>query len=162
MLYRNSCSEDCCGCEVCCYDDYEDDKCSCGSAGTSLHGCPFSEEIHDDYDRLCNCCDACSHECAQDIQAMIYKVYGKFNENREFLFKGVDLNFDVNTLSETLLSNIRFMGMIDSKLAQDGPLLYIDSEYGFRFEKEERKDILRRVNGYIRDNKINTILNESI
>ncbi len=28
--------------------------------------CPFEQEIHDRV-RLCDCCPACRHECAQDI-----------------------------------------------------------------------------------------------
>ena len=31
------------------------------------HTCPFSVEIHDDYDTLCNCCEECEYQCAMDI-----------------------------------------------------------------------------------------------
>lgn len=32
-----------------------------------MHTCPFSEDINDDYETLCNCCDECRHECCMDI-----------------------------------------------------------------------------------------------
>jgi len=32
-----------------------------------FHPCPFSEEIHEDYETLCNCCDSCATECARNI-----------------------------------------------------------------------------------------------
>lgn len=32
-----------------------------------LHECPFQREINDDADYRCNCCDACSQNCADDI-----------------------------------------------------------------------------------------------
>lgn len=31
------------------------------------HGCPYAEEINDDFTTKCNCCEACTHECAMDI-----------------------------------------------------------------------------------------------
>lgn len=34
---------------------------------TEPHTCPFAEDIHDDSETLCNCCDDCAHECAMDI-----------------------------------------------------------------------------------------------
>ena len=42
-------------------------KCVCGSDGLEEHSCPFSEEIHGDYDSVCNCCSYCTHQCAMDI-----------------------------------------------------------------------------------------------
>ena len=33
----------------------------------SLHTCPYSEEINVDSETICNCCEACEHECAMDI-----------------------------------------------------------------------------------------------
>jgi hypothetical protein len=62
------CGEDCCGCEICCSDYHYDDEqiCDCGNA-SSLHTCPFAEEINNDSESLCNCCNDCTHECAQDI-----------------------------------------------------------------------------------------------
>ena len=41
--------------------------CKCGNVGLEKHTCPFSAEIHDDYDTLCNCCSDCAHECAMDV-----------------------------------------------------------------------------------------------
>lgn len=32
-----------------------------------LHTCPFKEEINNDSETLCECCDDCTHECAMDI-----------------------------------------------------------------------------------------------
>lgn len=31
------------------------------------HTCPYAADIHDDYETLCNCCEDCQYECAQDI-----------------------------------------------------------------------------------------------
>ena len=31
------------------------------------HTCPYSEEINNDRESLCNCCDVCAGECAMDI-----------------------------------------------------------------------------------------------
>lgn len=42
----------------------------CRSCNTNIaeeeHTCPFGEEIHGDH-TLCNCCDKCSQNCADDI-----------------------------------------------------------------------------------------------
>ena len=35
--------------------------------GKSLHTCPFSEEINNDTQTLCNCCSTCENECCMDI-----------------------------------------------------------------------------------------------
>lgn len=44
-------------------------KCSyCKNDGQVSHPCPFAEEIHDNYDpEFCNCCEACTHDCAMDV-----------------------------------------------------------------------------------------------
>jgi hypothetical protein len=34
---------------------------------TTLHTCPYAEDIRNDSESLCNCCDDCTYECAQDI-----------------------------------------------------------------------------------------------
>jgi len=43
----------------------------CGSCGkrpaTDPHPCPFQEEINNNSETLCDCCDECAHECAMDI-----------------------------------------------------------------------------------------------
>lgn len=31
------------------------------------HTCPYKEEMRDDSDSLCDCCDDCAHECAMDV-----------------------------------------------------------------------------------------------
>lgn len=44
-----------------------EDKCRCGEEGEELHTCPFAEDVADDFETLCNCCDDCTYECAMDI-----------------------------------------------------------------------------------------------
>ena len=44
----------------------EKEGCTC-SNGYDDHTCPFSEEIHNDSDSLCNCCPECEYQCGQDI-----------------------------------------------------------------------------------------------
>lgn len=39
----------------------------CGEYAEEPHTCPFSEEIHDDYESTCTCCRECAHQCAMDI-----------------------------------------------------------------------------------------------
>lgn len=31
------------------------------------HSCPFKREINDDSESMCNCCEECTQECADDI-----------------------------------------------------------------------------------------------
>lgn len=41
---------------------------SCGGPGKELHGCPFAEEINDNYsEEFCTCCDECRQNCCDDI-----------------------------------------------------------------------------------------------
>ena len=47
------------------YSEY--DGCTCSIEFYDEHGCPFREEINDDYESMCNCCPACTHACAMDI-----------------------------------------------------------------------------------------------
>lgn len=35
--------------------------------GEPDHTCPYAEEINDDHETLCNCCDRCQQECSDDI-----------------------------------------------------------------------------------------------
>jgi hypothetical protein len=42
-------------------------KCKCGKPGKKPHPCPYRADINDDSKTLCNCCDACRRECAEDI-----------------------------------------------------------------------------------------------
>ena len=39
----------------------------CGGVGNKTHTCPYAEEIDDDYESTCTCCDDCVHECMMDI-----------------------------------------------------------------------------------------------
>jgi len=52
-------------------DEDTEDKCpsnfNCGNAAKELHTCPYAEEINDDSEALCICCDDCTQECAWDI-----------------------------------------------------------------------------------------------
>lgn len=40
--------------------------CAQGSA-VSPHPCPFLEDVHNDRETLCTCCDDCEQRCADDI-----------------------------------------------------------------------------------------------
>jgi len=52
-------------------NDKDDDKCTsgfhCGNQATEPHPCPYREEINDDSETLCTCCQECAQECANDI-----------------------------------------------------------------------------------------------
>lgn len=39
----------------------------CNNPGRPLHTCPFAEEIHNDREILCHCCESCEYQCAMDI-----------------------------------------------------------------------------------------------
>lgn len=39
----------------------------CTNVPTELHTCPFREDVNDDSETLCTCCENCQHGCAQDI-----------------------------------------------------------------------------------------------
>ena len=43
--------------------------CDCTHKGIAQapHTCPFAEEIHNDSQTLCNCCEFCMQSCADDI-----------------------------------------------------------------------------------------------
>jgi hypothetical protein len=44
------------------------ERCRCGKVGTQgLHPCPYAEEIFDEPEPVCYCCDDCTAECAIDI-----------------------------------------------------------------------------------------------
>ncbi len=46
----------------------EANGCKCGqNAGQAPHTCPYSEDINDDHETLCTCCDYCTDQCAWDI-----------------------------------------------------------------------------------------------
>ncbi len=41
---------------------------SCGKApAQSLHSCPYQEDVNNDKEYRCNCCQDCLESCAQDI-----------------------------------------------------------------------------------------------
>ena len=42
-------------------------KCDCGEEGNEPHSCPYAEDVHDDPESLCACCDHCTQQCAVDI-----------------------------------------------------------------------------------------------
>ncbi len=46
----------------------DEPKCKCGDPGETDHTCPYAEDIHDDHESLCNCCQECTGNCAMDIQ----------------------------------------------------------------------------------------------
>lgn len=39
----------------------------CGHEQTEPHTCPYAEDVNNDSETLCTCCDACAQECAYDI-----------------------------------------------------------------------------------------------
>lgn len=41
--------------------------CRCGNPGTEEHTCPYAEDINNDSESLCNCCNECAGQCAMDI-----------------------------------------------------------------------------------------------
>lgn len=41
-------------------------KCNINSA-EEPHTCPYKKDIHNDQETLCNCCESCQDECADDI-----------------------------------------------------------------------------------------------
>jgi len=43
------------------------DSCENPVESDELHPCPFDEEINDNHDARCNCCEECTNECAMDI-----------------------------------------------------------------------------------------------
>ncbi len=45
----------------------EDNVCGCGVSGRVLHGCPFAEEINNNYDFKCNCCKKCTQKCLMAV-----------------------------------------------------------------------------------------------
>jgi len=41
--------------------------CTCETEEIEWHPCPYAEDINDDHETMCKCCDTCEHECLQDI-----------------------------------------------------------------------------------------------
>ena len=42
-------------------------SCTCATEEIEPHGCPYSADVHGDYDTKFTCCPFCEHECAMDI-----------------------------------------------------------------------------------------------
>jgi hypothetical protein len=42
-------------------------ECTCNKEEIEPHTCPYKEDVLDDYEYLCKCCDHCTHECALEI-----------------------------------------------------------------------------------------------
>ena len=40
---------------------------SCPAGSNDLHSCPYSEDIHGDYESLCDCGENATRDCAADI-----------------------------------------------------------------------------------------------
>ena len=48
--------------------DQTSNKCEkCKRPGEPLHTCPALEELAGDTETLCNCCEHCQQNCAEDI-----------------------------------------------------------------------------------------------
>lgn len=43
------------------------EKCTCSEENIKEHTCPYAEEIIDDFETLCICCEYCTYQCAMDI-----------------------------------------------------------------------------------------------
>lgn len=41
-------------------------RCKAGQAQTP-HICPYAQDINNDSETLCDCCEGCSQDCADDI-----------------------------------------------------------------------------------------------
>ena len=37
------------------------------NAANEKHTCPYSEDINDDHESLCSCCDECRQDCLEEI-----------------------------------------------------------------------------------------------
>lgn len=49
-------------------EDGEHKSCPIGSKkAKELHSCPYSEDIHGDYESLCDCGENATRDCAADI-----------------------------------------------------------------------------------------------
>ncbi len=44
-----------------------DPKCTCGDPSIKEHACPYRQDIDDDNDYKCICCDFCTNECIKEI-----------------------------------------------------------------------------------------------
>ena len=44
------------------------DKCTCNEKLCESHTCPFKEEINNDSESTCTCCEYCTKQCEYCIQ----------------------------------------------------------------------------------------------
>ena len=42
-------------------------ECKCGEEGQELHTCPYAEDVDNNSELLCNCCEKCIEICLDDI-----------------------------------------------------------------------------------------------
>jgi len=45
----------------------EPERCTCNEEHIEEHTCPYAEEINNDYETLCRCCEYCQDQCRMDI-----------------------------------------------------------------------------------------------
>lgn len=44
------------------------EMCTCGkNPATTPHPCPFMQDVHNDSEDMCTCCDECARDCAADV-----------------------------------------------------------------------------------------------
>lgn len=41
--------------------------CRCGEPAIDPHPCPYAEDVNNDSEMHCVCCDECRYQCAMDI-----------------------------------------------------------------------------------------------
>lgn len=44
-----------------------EERCTCSEEYIKEHTCPYQEDINNDSESTCNCCDYCTYQCAMDI-----------------------------------------------------------------------------------------------
>jgi len=45
----------------------DEGKCKCGKEAQPSHTCPYQEDINNDHEFKCNCCEDCEEQCCMDI-----------------------------------------------------------------------------------------------
>lgn len=49
-------------------EEQNKDQCRCGEMSSEdEHLCPYKEDVNNDSETLCSCCDYCTQQCAMDI-----------------------------------------------------------------------------------------------
>jgi hypothetical protein len=48
-------------------EDRCEGRCEGKNAALELHPCPYAEDVCDDHDSLCNCCEDCMEDCSMDV-----------------------------------------------------------------------------------------------